>query len=168
MATNLRIGIGVNLPTGASYELLLVDHPDGYPESKIEFQFNETPRKITGIQKVAQYFLKTLLTRKGTDVINENLGTLFTDYTINANRTTGDRELFVALTTEIRDAESQTKSILNTVGSDDASMLDEVGILGLDVSQESAVIYLKIQTIAGLTAQVAVPFPELDMKLSQE
>lgn len=167
MATNSRIGIAVNLPTGATYDLLLIDHPDGYPESKIEFQFNETPRKITGIQKVAQFFLKTLLTRKGTDVINENLGTLFTDYTINANRTTGDRDLYVALTGQIRDAESQSKSILNTLGSDDASMLDQVGILGIDVSQESAVIYLKIQTIAGISAQVAVPFPELDMKLSQ-
>jgi hypothetical protein len=168
MATNIRIGISTNLPDGATYDLLLIDHPDSYPEGKIEFKFNETPRKITGIQKVAQYYLKTLLTRKGSDVINENLGTYFTDYTINANRTSGDREFYTALMAQIRDAESQTKSILNTVGSDDASMLQDVGILGIDIATEAAVIYLKITTQAGISAQVAVPFPELDMKLSEE
>jgi hypothetical protein len=167
MATNPRIGIAVNLPDGATYDLLLIDHPDSYPEGQIQFKFDETPRKITGIQKVAQFFLKALLTRKGTDVINEDFGTYFTDYTINANRTTGDRELYVALTSQIRDAESQTKSILNTAGSDDASMLREVGILGIDVAREAAVIYLKIMTEAGISAQVAVPFPELDLKLSE-
>lgn len=166
MAVNSRIGIAVNLPTGATYDLLLVDHPDGYPESKIDFKLNDTPRKITGIQKVAQIFLKILLTRKGSDVIHDNLGTYFTDYTINANRTGPDRELYIALTHEIRDAEAQTKSTLNTAGSDTASMLQDIGILGIDVSQESAVIYLKISTQAGMSAQVAVPFPELDMKLS--
>lgn len=166
MATNTRLGIPVNLPSGATYDLLLIDHVDSFPEGLINFKFSETPRKITGIQKVAQFFLKALLTRKGSDVINETFGTYFTDYTINANRVTGDRELYSILMAQIRDAESQTKSILNTVGSDTASMLEEVGILGIDIATEAAVIYLKITTQAGITAQVAVPFPELDLKLS--
>jgi hypothetical protein len=48
MATNTRIGIAVNLPEGATYDLLIIDHPDGYPESKLDFKFPDTPRKITG------------------------------------------------------------------------------------------------------------------------
>lgn len=168
MATNTRIGIDVNLPSGASYDLLLIDHPDGYPEGKIQFKFNNTPRKITGIQKVAQYFLKTLLTRKGSDVLYDNHGTFFTDYTINANRSGPDRELYTALTAQIRDAEGQAKAVLNTAGSDSASMLQEINVLGIDIATEAAVIYLKIVTVAGVSAQVAVPFPQLDMKLSQQ
>lgn len=168
MATNARIGIPVNLPTGATYDLLVIDHPDGYPESKLDFKFAETPRKITGIQKVAQMFLKVLFTRKGSDVINFDFGTFFADYTINANRTGVDRDLYVAITREIREAERQCKTLLNTVEADDASQLDRITILGIDTVKESLTIYLKIQTVAGMTAQVAVPFPELDMKLSEE
>lgn len=168
MATNSRIGISVNLPTGATYDLLVLDHPDGYPESKLEFKFNDTPRKITGIQKVAQMFLKVLLTRKGSDVINFGFGTFFTDYTINANRTGLDKDLYVSVTGEIKEAERQCKSILNTVGSDDASQLDRITILGIDQGIESLTMYVKIVTVAGMTAQVAVPFPELDMKLSDQ
>lgn len=168
MATNPRIGIAVNLPEGATYDLLLIDHPDGYPESRLQFKFDDTPRKITGIQKVAQTFLKILFTRKGSDVINFGLGTYFTDHTINANRTGVDRDLYVAVTSEIRDAEGQCRSILNTPGSDDSSQLDRITILGIDSVKESLTMYIKIQTIAGMTAQVAIPFPELDMKLSSD
>lgn len=167
MATNQRIGIPVNLPEGATYDLLIIDHPDSYPESRIEFKFAETPRKITGIQKVAQMFLKVLLTRKGSDVINFGFGTFFADYTINANRTGVDRDLYVAVTGEIREAERQCISILNTTDADESSQLNKVTILGIDSVKESLTIYLKIETAAGMTAQVAIPFPELDMKLSE-
>lgn len=166
MAINTRIGIDVNLPTGATYDLLLIDHPDGYPEGKIEFKFDDTPRKITGIQKVAQFFLKTLLTRRGTNVLNPGFGTQFADLTINANRTSVDRDLQIAISGEILDAERQCKSLLNTIEADDASRLSKVSLLGLDVAREAVTMYLQIATDAGTFAQVAVPFPELDLKLS--
>lgn len=168
MATNPRIGISVNLPTGATYDLLILDHPDGYPEGKIDFKINDTPRKITGIQKVAQFFIKILFTRKGSDVLNPALGTLFTDYTINANRTGVDRDLYIALTNEIREAEIQCISILNTADADVASQVDKISVLGIDTSKDSITLYVRILTLAGVGAQVAVPFPELDMKLSEQ
>jgi hypothetical protein len=167
MATNTRIGIAVNLPEGATYDLLIIDHPDGYPESKLDFKFPDTPRKITGLQKVAQMFLKVLFTRKGSDVINFGFGTFFSDYAINSNRTGVDKDLYLAITTEVREAERQSKAILNTVDSDDASQLQKISILGLDTSKESVTMYLRILTAAGVGAQVAVPFPELDMKLTE-
>ncbi len=168
MATNRRIGIPVNLPTGATYELLLLDYADSYPEGKIDFKLNDTPRKITGIQKVAQIFLKVLFSTRGTDVLNPTYGTLFTNYTINANRTGVDRDLYIGLITEIKDAERQTIAITNQISDDDASKLSQITILGLDTAKESIIMYLKIQTAAGELAQVAVPFPQLDMTLSSE
>lgn len=167
MATNSRIGISTNLPDGGTYDLLCIDHPDGFPEGKILFKFDDTPRKITGIQKVAQIFLKVLLSRRGTDVLNPDFGTFFSDYTINANRTGVDRDLYISITGEVQSAAAQCKSILNTTSSDPASQLDSLLILGLDVATESVTMYLKMVTAAGETAQVAVPFPELDMKLSE-
>jgi hypothetical protein len=161
-----RIGIPVNLPTGATYDLLVLDHPDGYPEGKIDFKLNDTPRKITGIQKVAQTFLKVLFTRRGTDVLYPNFGTLFPDYAINANRTGVDRDVFVAITGELKDAEKQCIALLNSRGADLASQVDRITVLGLDTTKESIILYVKILTLAGESAQVAVPFPELDMKLS--
>jgi hypothetical protein len=168
MATNKRIGISVNLPTGATYDLLFLDHPDGYPEGKIDFKLNDTPRKITGIQKVAQTFLKVLFTRKGTDVLRPNFGTLFPDYVLTTNRTGADRDTYVAITSEVSNAENQCISILNTIGADDASKIQKITVLGLDTTKESLTLYVKLLTQAGETAQVAVPFPELDMNLSQE
>lgn len=166
MAISDRLGITVNLPTGATYDVLLVQTNDGYPEGKIDFAIGNTPRKITGIQKVAQVFLKSLLSRKGSDVIHPSLGTFFSDHTLNANRTLVDKELFVTLTNEISDAESQSKMVLNTTGAEIASQLDTVTVLGFDQTKESIVLYLRLVTSAGAVAQVALPFPELDMKLA--
>jgi hypothetical protein len=164
---NPRIGISVNLPQGASYDLLLVKHPSGYPEGKLEFKLYDVPRKITGIQKVAQLFIKILFTTQGTDVLNVSLGTIFTSYILGANRTGVDISLFNSLTTEVKSAESQVKAILNTVDSDPASQLREVSVLGIDTGKDYIVMYLRLVTNAGETAQVAIPFPELDLALSQ-
>lgn len=158
-----RLGIPVNLPTGATYDLLHITFPDGYPEGKLVFDLDNTPRKITGIQKVAQIFLKTLFTTLGSDIVYPNHGTLFSTYTVNANRTGTDVELYNNIIIEVKRAESQAKFFLNTAGADDASSLDSVTVLGLDVGDESITMYLKMVTIAGETANVAIPFPELDL-----
>lgn len=167
MATNTRIGTPSNLPTGATYDLLLIDFPDSYPEGQITFTLNDTPRKITGIQKVAQVFMRTLLTDKGSDVLNPSLGTEFTRQTINANRTGVDRDLYVSVISSVKDAETQCVSLLNTEGSDEASQVKTISVIGLDTGDESVILYVKIVTVAGEIAQVATPFPQLDMALSE-
>lgn len=168
MATNIRIGTPTNLPDGATYDLLLLDFPDGYPEGQLKFQINDTPRKITGIQKVAQTFIRVLLTAKGSDVLNPTFGTEFPNHTINANRTGIDRDIYVSIISSVRDAESQCVSLLNTEGADDASQVFSVNVLGIETGDESMILYAKIVTLAGETAQVAAPFPQLDMKLSEQ
>lgn len=163
-----RIGTPTNLATGGTYDLLLLSFPAGFPEGQIKFAIDDTPRKVTGIQKVGQTFLKTLFTNKGSDVIYPDRGTNFQSMTINAN-VTEDDNLFVSdLAQEIRNAEGQTKYLLNTMNADAASQLKEVAILSLDTSAESVTLYLRIVTVAGERAAIAVPFPQLDMVINED
>lgn len=157
--TNKRIGTVDNLPSGATYDLLMITYPDGFPEGRIKFDIDTTPRKITGIQKVAQTFMKLLLTTKGSDVIYQNRGTIFPNVALNANRIDSIQILRSDLTSAVNDAAAQTRAAMNS-SSDPASQLAQVQIAGLDVGEESVVMYVQIVTAAGVTAQVSVPFPE--------
>lgn len=158
---SLRIGTATNLPTGAKYDLLMITYPDGFPESQLLFNIDSTPRKVTGIQKVGQTFLKLLFTTKGSDVIYPNRGTEFLNYTVNANIQVDDQLLQSLLIEAVNDAGSQTRAALN--GSDAAGSLASVQIAGFDVGTESIVMYVQIITNAGETAQLSVPFPQLDL-----
>jgi hypothetical protein len=161
-----RIGTTTNLPQGATNDLLVISFPGGFPESQLKFNIDDTPRKITGIQKVAQLFLKILFTSVGSNVIYPSQGTNFQLLTINANITTNDTIFISELNSEIKSAEGQVKAILNTNGSDTASQLDSITVLGLDVGNEAVVLYLRILTKAGAQAQISVPFPQLDLNLN--
>lgn len=166
---NSRIGTTSNLPSGATYDMLFISFPGGFPQSQLIFEIADTPRKVTGLQKVAQLFLKVLFTTKGSNVIYPDQGTYFGTYTINANRVEDtDTTLIADLTQQITDAQGQCQYILNTSTSDTASQLQSVQLLGIDVSQESIVIYLQIVTMAGAQASISVPFPQLDMALSDQ
>ena len=161
--TNTRIGTSSNLVTGGTYDLLMISYPDGFPEGKIEFNIDDTPRKITGIQKAAQTFLKILLTTKGSDLIYPNRGTMFSNYTINANNYLDDNVLVAEISDAIKDAESQAQAVL-TSDPDPASQIAKIQIGGIDVSEESMLVYVQMITNAGETAQLAIPFPELDLE----
>ena len=166
---NQRIGTTSNLPTGATYDMLFISFPGGFPQSQLVFEIADTPRKVTGLQKVAQMFLKILFTHKGSNVIFPDQGTYFSDFTVNANRLENtDTSLQADLTEQITDAQSQCQYILNTSDSDPASQLQSVQLLGVDVSQESIVIYLRIITNAGAMASISVPFPQLDLPLTDQ
>lgn len=169
LSFSTRIGTAVNLPSGATYDLLLISFTDGFPQSKLVFEIADTPRKVTGIQKVAQVFLKILFTRKGSDPVYPDTGTYFSDYAINANRVESSDTKFTSdISEQINDASTQTQFILNLSSSDVASQLKSITLLGLDTTKESIVIYLKILTMAGEGASISVPFPQLDLPLSDQ
>lgn len=161
--TNTRIGTAINLESGGTYDLLLISYPDGFPEGQLLFNIDNTPRKITGVQKVAQVFMKLLMTSKGSDVIYPSRGTSFPGLALNANIVRGDTVLYSELIEAVRDAESQTRATLNSARGDTASMLDRVEIIGLDIGEDSVVMFLRMQTLDGVTAKLAIPFPELDL-----
>ena len=160
--TNTRIGTTSNLPTGANYDLLMITYPDGFPEGQLLFNIDPTPRKVTGVQKVGQLFLKLLMTSKGSDVIYPNRGTDFSSFALNANLTVSDQILHSNLIKAIKDAEAQTRSATSS-STDPASKLVSVVLAGIDTSSESIVLYMQMTTADGVTAQLAVPFPELGL-----
>lgn len=163
----LRLGVNTNLDSGGTYDLLLMDFSDGFPVGSVEFTATNTPRKITGIQKVAQTFLVTLMTTRGSDVLRPTRGTKFSALAMYANRTGLGSNIEAELVDEITDAEAQVKYILNRSTSDLSSQLDRVQVLAIDVGEESITMFLYIITRAGERAQVAVPFPQLDMRLAE-
>lgn len=161
-----RLGTPTNLPTDGKYDILLISFPDSFPQGNIKFDLDITPRKVTGIQKVAQVFMKILFTSTGSNVLYPSQGTDFQTLTVNANKTEADSIFLSDLATQIKSAEGQTKAALNSTSADTASQLQQVTILQLDTSQESVTMYLRMVTMAGAVAQVAIPFPELDLVLT--
>lgn len=166
MSTNSRIGISQNLPPGATYDLLLVDNPEGYPQGQLFFQFETTPRKITGIQKVAQLFFKILFTTKGIDPLQPSQGTLFPYWVKGGNIKSTDSAFVANVTEAIMDAAAQVKGILNSANGDPSSQLSNISILGMSSLQDTLGIYLQLTTLGGETASIAVPFPQLNLPIS--
>lgn len=163
MATSDRIGTATNLQPGGTYDLLLVKFKGTFPEGEISFGLYDVPMKITGVQKVCQVFLKTLLTGKGSDPFYPQKGTLFGNLTAGANIVPNDARFLSDVKDSVRDASSQVKSSLNVNTTDTSSALDSVEILGVDQISEGLVLYLKLTTLAGEFASVAVPFPEFGL-----
>lgn len=158
-----RIGTEKNLQTGGAYDLLLVKFLGTFPEGEIKFGFHDTPMKVTGLQKVAQTFMKILLTTKGSDPFYPERGTVFGEMTIGANQTMADPLYKQTITEAINDAADQTRSCMNAQNSDLSSCLASVEILGLDKVQDALTLYVAIQTLNGVKAQIAVPFPEFGL-----
>lgn len=163
----LRLGVSNNLETGGTYDLLLMDFSEGFPVGSVDFTLTNTPRKITGIQKVAQTFLLTLMTTKGSDTLRPDKGTKFSSIAMYANRVGTAASVEAELIDEVTDAETQVKYILNRSSDDLSSQLDRVQVLAIDVGEESITMFLYLITRAGERAQVAIPFPQLDMRLAE-
>lgn len=162
MASN-RLGSISNLGSGGTYDLLMIKVDGEFPEGKVTFAFYDVPMKVTGLQKVAQVFIKTLLTTKGSDLFYPNKGTFFPLLTIGANINTDDPTFFSDLTETIKDASNQVRGMMNVNTADLSSTLDTVEVLGIDRVNEGIFIFLEMTTLDGKGASVALPFPEFGL-----
>jgi hypothetical protein len=162
MASN-RVGTDTNLAVGGTYDILFVKVNGVYPEGQVTFGLYDVPMKITGLQKVAQVFLKVLLTTKGSDPFYPNRGTYFPSLAVGANLLTDTNTFLSDITDTVNDATSQTRAYMNVNTTDLSSTLDSVQILGLDNVDEGLIIYLQMATLAGELAAVALPFPEFGL-----
>jgi len=163
----LRLGMDSNLEVDGKYDILFMDFSEGFPVGKVSFTMTDTPRKITGIQKVAQTFFHILMTTRGSDALRTDKGTNFSAIALYANRVGIAASIEAQLIDEVNDAAAQVKYILNSSGSDTASQLNRVQVLAIDVGEESITMFLYLITNAGERAQVAIPFPQLDMRLAE-
>lgn len=161
--TSPRIGTETNLQVGGTYDLLLVKFLGTFPEGQITFGLHDTPMKVTGLQKVAQTFMKILLTTKGSDPFSPQRGTIFAESTIGANQIVNDPLYIQTITEAVMDAEEQTRSCLNAQNADLSSCLASVQILGLDKVDDSLTLFVALQTMNGTSARIAVPFPEFGL-----
>lgn len=161
--TSTRIGTLTNLQPGGQYDLLLIKFVGTYPVGQIGFGFYETPMKISGLQKVSQMFIKILLTTKGSDPIYPQMGTFFSELTIGANQTLDDTLYLSTLNESIQSAAAQTKSLMNAQNTDLSSCLDSVTLAGIDKVEDSIVMYIVINTSDGVSASIAMPFPEFGL-----
>lgn len=158
-----RIGTTSNLQTGGTYDLLVVKVEGTFPEGKVTFGLYDVPMKITGLQKVAQIFLKVLFTTKGSDPFYPERGTYFPSLAVGAN-VQGNYATFLSDITEaVADATNQVRSYLNVNPSDLSSTLDTVEVLGLDKLNEGFQMYLQMKTLSGEFASVSLPFPEFGL-----
>lgn len=162
-----RIGTSSNLDSNSRYDLLIFDFNDGYPVGGITLGFGKTPKRITGVQKVSQVFLKTLLTSKGSDVVDRLRGTSFPEYTGTYNlQSTGSSEARAMIDQAIKVAEVQAKSILNVASAGLSSQLDKATLVGFEQNSEGVSVQIQILTRAGETAPIALPFTSLGIEVN--
>ena len=163
---NERVGTLENLENDGTYDILVTAFPSGYPEGRLTFNFTDTPRKITGIQKVAQVFMYALLTAKGVDPIKPNFGTGFFAYIKGSNNFLDLDLMYREVNAHIIDAEGQVKANINTGGADKASQLDSIQLMAVDPGEESLTVTIRINNMEGTSAALAIPFPQLDLGIS--
>lgn len=164
--TNIRIGTKTNLEPDGVHDLLIMGFPNGFPRGYVTFEITDTPRRITGVQKVVQVFLKTLMTTLGSDPIRPNAGTLFNDYIAGANIGSDINELKTSLREFVREAEIQSTRILGTENRDLSSQLAKAEVMFVNVVQDSLTLGIKITTQAGSFASISLPFPQTDLAIN--
>lgn len=161
-----RIGNTVNLEKNSRYDILTYDFPDGYPTGLVALGFGKTSKRISGIEKVSQVFIKTLMTYRGSDVVYSTRGTDFPSFTGTRNLQSTDlTEINADIRSAIETAEAQAKSILNNPTEGLSSQLDSVQLINVRQFEDSTMINVKLLTKAGETAPIALPFTSLGLKV---
>ncbi len=164
-----RIGTTVNLEANSRYDILIYDFPEGYPTGTVALGFGENPKRISGISKVSQIFLKTLMTLRGSDVVNPNYGTIFPTFTGSYNLQSTDlSDVSSDVTGAIRDAEEQAKSILNIPTEGLTSQLESVTIVDITQIEDMLTLRVALRTRAGETAPIALPFTSLGLEVDSQ
>tara|TARA_R110002073_G_scaffold297130_1_gene463205 strand:- start:118 stop:618 length:501 start_codon:yes stop_codon:yes gene_type:complete len=157
-----------NLSGGDKYDLLIFKFTDGYPVGNIKLAFGETPKRISGVQKVSQIFTKVLMSRKSSDVLYTSSGTDFSDFSSFSNVSDADGyRVRSEIESAVYSAETQAKYILNFPGASYESQLDSVEILGVSVNGDNVSVQIKILTKAGEEAPIALPFTSLGIEVNE-
>jgi len=170
---NTRVIRDINLAEGGLYDILYLDLVDGFPNSKIVFSLASTAesissegvsRRITGLQKLVQQFLKLLFSSKGTDALRPNVGTSMSDIMRYSN--IGDRlGLSDMVRSEVASAASQMIDASSSLSSP-YEILQEASLVDLEIGQVSISIGMSIVSEAGDRASIFTPFPRFDLPIN--
>lgn len=154
----MRVGNDENLKANDRYDLLLFEFPDGYPRSRIEFGVGDTPRKISGVQKVVQTFVRCLMQTPGSDPIYPTRGTDFQNFTMHSNIQTSPVAAKAAITSAIKLAADQARGFLNSYSFSLESQLDVVEVVTVEQYNQATYVKMRVITKAGTEAPIALPF----------
>ena len=169
---NPRLGTVNNLTPASSsapagtYDLNFLGFPGGiWPTGGITFDFGLEPTKITGLQKVAQIFLKCFLSPLGSDALNPGYGTEFGSMLVNPvpNFSNGNQAMSI-VEPSVQSAQGQVVSM--TYSNPPASALKSVTTVSCTVVAGGLNLTLYILTQAGAGAQIAIPQPQLNLQLA--
>lgn len=166
MTTYTRLGTSTNLEFDGTYDVLMFEFPKGYPNGPLNLAFGNNPRKVTGVQKVAQALAYCLFTTKGSDPIRPNFGTEFVSMALASNISSDPADMTREVISSISDAEKQVKILLNGSGRDKASQLDSARLIVIDSQPDGVTVMIRIVTRAGEKAAVAVPFPQTNLEFN--
>lgn len=162
-----RVGNTENLEGTSRYDLMVFDFPDGYPVGGINLGFGKTPKRISGVQKVSQVFVKALMSSLGSDVLHDNRGTSFPQFTGSYNiQTNNDIEAVSVLSAAVKRAEEQAKSTLNVITEGSTSQLESATLINVEQKDDYTSVNIQIMTKAGETAPIALPFTSLGIQVN--
>ena len=165
MPSSSRVGTPQNLSLDGTHDILLFTYESGFPQGKLALSFGQTPRKITGVQKVAQVFTKILMTPAGSDPIRPSHGTDFLNYVMGSNLGSEPADANLRIRDAISSAETQTKALLQG-GRDYDSQLRSATMFDYEITGDTITMFVKIITSAGTEAAVAIPFPQTDLQVN--
>lgn len=168
-----RIVKDYSLETDGTYDLFTMDLVEGYPNGKVVFSLASTTegsslegisRRVTGVQKVAQLFLKILFTRQGSDPLYPDRGTYISDLIRYGNmHSQGETEGFVRQ--EVSSAEEQVKALTYSAGTA-GERLYSAEVTRVDMGLNMVSIGVRVVTEDGEYASVLAPFPRFDMNFN--
>lgn len=170
-----RLLVNVNLTEGGLHDLLFLGFPDGFANSRIDFTITDLAdeenvdsyrfsRKVFGLQKLAQMYLKMLFTTKGSDPVRPDVGTTVFAAVSRVNIPSPE-VLESLLRADVRDAEAQVRAMTQGSGNSDET-LSSVTISRLDVADTTINIVLYLESESGVGIALHAPVPLLDMPLN--
>jgi hypothetical protein len=170
-----RLLVNVNLSDGGLHDLLFLEFPDGFANSRIDFSITDLAdkddigsyrfsRKVFGLQKLAQMYLKMLFTTKGSDPVRPDIGTTVFAAISRVNIPSPE-VLQSLLRADVRDAEAQVRAMTQGSGDPD-EILSSVTISKLEVADTAINIVLYLESESGAGIALHAPVPLLDMPLN--
>lgn len=152
MATD-RISTGIEL--GRKYDIDYLNWTESV-EGTAQFTFGNLSFKSTGLIKVANRFLKILLTRSGSDPFNPDMGTYLEDIQYMGGSTKD--VLYSFISTQLSSALSQVQEIQAANSFPDDENVVGAVLKSIDIPNDTSIsIYISIQTESGEEASVQVP-----------
>ena len=134
----------------------------GAPSGKIELSFSDTPKICTGIQKLAQIFTVTLLTKSGSVLADSTFGTEQIGEIGKSNNILETVQQAAQLAVfnayaSIRDEQVQIQALGTFIPTDE--IITNAQVTDLVITKDTVNLQVKLSTVAGANRDYIIPVP---------